>query len=274
MPSGKRLDSTDITQPLSAAADVLGLSIDARQQHALQGYLEALQRWNRIYNLTAIRDPQQMLVQHVFDSLAIIAPLRRRWEDGGNASPDQTVHALDAGSGAGLPGMVIAILQPHWHVTCVDAVEKKTVFIQQVTRSLGLSNVTVRHGRVEDLHSVNLRPPSATSAAAPYAPFLLAPYTFAVSRAFASLRDFAVLAGSQLGEDGVLVAMKAKVPDDEILAVERQTDWHVTAIEPLTVPKLNAKRCLIWLERKHRGEDKDQNDGDDNPPRKDAHAPR
>jgi len=223
--SGQSLPAADGHLALRQAAAALGLTLDARQQQALLDYVAQLQRWNRTYNLTAIRDPHDMLIQHVFDSLAIGAPLRRRWGASGDA-----VHALDVGSGAGLPGIVMAILQPQWHVTCVDAVEKKAVFIQQIARTLGLANVTARHARVETLAR--------------------APYAFAVSRAFASLKDFAVLAGRLLGEDGVLVAMKGKVPEAEIRDLERDTDWQVASVEPLNVPLLDAQRCLIWIERK------------------------
>jgi len=212
---------------LAQAASALGLEMDARQRQALLDYLHQLQRWNAIYNLTAIRDPRQMLIQHVFDSLAIIAPLRRRWQN--------TIDVLDVGSGAGLPGIVIAIMQPHWRVTCVDAVEKKSIFIQQVTQFLGLQNVSAHHARVETLAHAH---PAVH-------------YPLVVSRAFAALKDFAVLAGPRVDGDGALVAMKGKVPDAEIAVVERETAWRVTAIEPLTVPQLDAQRCLIWLKETH-----------------------
>jgi len=258
-----------IAQPLHEAAAVLGLSIDARQQHALQTYLEQLQRWNATYNLTAIRDPRQMLIQHVFDSLTIIAPLRRQWgAQQDNQQDNAAIRVLDVGSGAGLPGMVIAIMQPRWHILCVDAVEKKTVFIQQVTRLLGLKNVTVRHARVESLSFAKPIPASPSLIAPSSDTPSDLPYTFAVSRAFASLKDFARLTGPLLENDGVLLAMKAKVPDAEMLALERETDWRVTLVEPLIVPMLDAQRCLIWLKRK------DKRDDHTLPPSKDAHAPR
>jgi len=229
MPAEKPLDDS-AAQALDAAAQALGLEIDARQRQALLEYLQQLQRWNATYNLTAIRDPQQMLIQHVFDSLAIIAPLQRQW---GAQSGDAAICGLDVGSGAGLPGLVIAIMQPQWRILCVDAVEKKIVFIQQVTRNIGIRNVTARHARIETLAHVH---PDAR-------------YALAVSRAFAALKDFAVLAGPCVAADGVLAAMKGKVPDDEIAAVERDTDWRVAAVQPLAVPQLDAQRCLIWLNR-------------------------
>jgi len=214
---------------LQEAASALGLTITAQQERALLTYLEQLQGWNRTYNLTAIRDPQQMLVQHVFDSMAVVQPLRQHpWR--------APVHVLDAGSGAGLPGVVLALLQPHWHITCVDAVEKKVVFIQQVARSIGLHNVTALHARLER---------ARLSADLP-------PVTFAISRAFAALADFARLTQGLLGaqqDDDTLVAMKGKVPHDEMVALERASDWRVSKVEALSVPHLEADRCLVWLQR-------------------------
>jgi len=221
---------------LQQAARALTLELTSHQQHALLEYLRALQRWNKTYNLTAIRDPQQMLIQHVFDSLAIIAPLRRQWS---GVAP---IRVLDVGSGAGLPGVVIAIMQPHWQITCVDAVDKKIVFIQQVAGILGLQNVRARHTRVETLGRTD---------------DMTAGYTLAVSRAFAALQNFATLAGTQVDAAGVLVAMKGKVPDDEIMTVAHTTAWHVTRVEPLIVPMLNAQRCLVWMQRQS-GSQQDQ----------------
>jgi len=240
-----------MARALEDAAAVLGLDMGPHQRQALLNYLQQLQRWNATYNLTAIRDPRQMLIQHVFDSLAIIAPLRRRWQE--------TIAVLDVGSGAGLPGIVIAILQPHWHITCVDAVEKKSVFIQQVARFLGLRNVAARHARVETLAQAH---PDAR-------------YALVVSRAFAALKDFAVLAGPCVATDGVLAAMKGKAPDDEIAALERDTDWRVAAVEPLTVPQLDAQRCLVWLLRADQttGEPQHERHGLIEPHGKDSHAP-
>jgi len=252
MPAEKPLDA-QFDLALTQAAATLGLTLDARQRQALLAYLQQLQRWNATYNLTAIRDPQHMLVQHVFDSLSIIVPLRRRWQE--------AIDVLDVGSGAGLPGIVIAIMQPHWNVTCVDAVEKKTVFIQQVTRKIGIQNVMAQHARIESLARTH---PAAR-------------YQLAVSRAFAALKDFAVLAGPLVAADGALAAMKGKVPDAEIAAVACETDWRIAAVEPLTVPQLNAQRCLIWLnyagQNKGAWQGKSTQHGQGDPHRKETHAP-
>src|SRR5690606_9538943 len=117
----------EFSKRLQQAADDLQLTLTSHQQEALLAYLSQLQRWNKTYNLTAIRDPSQMLVQHVFDSMSIVMLLRAAMRD--HVASGKPVSVLDVGSGAGLPGTVIAILEPEWQVSCVDAVEKKTAFI-------------------------------------------------------------------------------------------------------------------------------------------------
>lgn len=204
---------------LGAGAQALGLALDERQIERLLAYLDLLLKWNRVYNLTALRDPADMLTHHVLDSLALIAPLRAH--AGGRA-----LRLLDVGSGGGLPGVVIAIGCPGIDVTCVDAVGKKAAFVQQVAGALGLSNLHGRHGRVEAIAG---------------------PFDVVTSRAFASLADFTAWSDGALAEGGVWLAMKGRRPDDEIAALPPAvTVFHV---EPLTVPGLEAERCLVWLRR-------------------------
>lgn len=216
--------ANDVSSLIQQAAQSLGIDVSVEQRQSLQDYLVQLQRWNKTYNLTAIRDPQQMLVQHVFDSLAVVAPLRR------HASADTALHILDIGSGAGLPGIIIGIMQPNWRITCVDAVEKKTAFIRQAASVLRLKNVAAQHNRIEMIQPLQAN--------------------LAVSRAFASLKDFAELTQTHIVEGGRLLAMKGKIPDDEISELERETDWRVDATEQLEVPMLDAQRCLLWLKRR------------------------
>jgi 16S rRNA (guanine527-N7)-methyltransferase len=206
---------------LTEACRQLGLSVDEPQQGKLLRYLEQLQKWNRTYNLTAIRDAEQMLVQHVFDSLAVVRPL--------GAALGVSAELMDVGSGGGLPGVVLAILRPHWRVSCVDAVEKKTAFVRQMSGVLDLPNLQARHARVETLEPAQC--------------------DLVTSRAFASLADFAELAGRHVREGGRLAAMKGKTPDEEIDALREQGVWMVERIEPLAVPELDAQRCLIWMRR-------------------------
>jgi len=210
---------------LTAACTQLGVVADAGAIDKLLGYLEQLQRWNRTYNLTAIRDPQQMLVQHLFDSLAAVGPFASMLAR--EAAPRARIY--DIGAGAGLPGAVLAIMRPDWDVACVDAVEKKMAFVRQVSGVLQLPNLAAIHARVEQLDPAHA--------------------DIVTSRAFASLLDFATLAGRHVRSGGTLVALKGKVPDDEIEQLHAAGQWQVDRIEPLAVPELDAQRCLIWMRR-------------------------
>ena len=129
---------------LGAAAEALGLELADAQFEQLLSYLELIAKWNKVYNLTAVRDPEEMLVQHLFDSLAAVGPLRR--QTGG-----RPIRLLDVGSGAGLPGVVIAICCPDVQVECVDTVGKKAAFVQQAAAQLQLANLRGLHDRVEKL---------------------------------------------------------------------------------------------------------------------------
>ncbi|MBP6319913.1 MAG: 16S rRNA (guanine(527)-N(7))-methyltransferase RsmG [Rubrivivax sp.] len=195
----------------------LGLAPTSAQTSALSNYLDLLQRWNATYNLTAVRDRAGMVTQHLADCLAIIPPLQRRATQG---------RLLDVGSGGGLPGVVIATLLPGWDVTCVDAVAKKIAFVRQVAGSLGLPNLHAEHSRVESLQAL--------------------PFELITSRAFASLADFTALTRKHLAPGGAWLAMKGRVPDDEMAALPPDVD--VFHVEPLHVPGLNAQRCLVWMQ--------------------------
>jgi 16S rRNA (guanine527-N7)-methyltransferase len=209
---------SDPRAALLAAAPSLGLALTEPQVETLCAYLALLGKWVKVYNLTAVRDPQQMLSQHVLDCLAIIDPLRRRRGEG--------FRLLDAGSGGGLPGLVIATLLPRASVTCVDAVGKKAAFIRQAVLELGLRNASAVHSRVEDLVGD--------------------PFDVVASRAFASLADFVTLTRPRLRADGVWAAMKGQLLPDELAAVPADvaTVFHV---EPLRVPMLDADRHLVWM---------------------------
>jgi len=201
-------------EPICAA---LGLTPSEAQSAALLQYLGLLQRWNAVYNLTAVRDPAGMLTQHLADCLAVIPPLARRAGKG---------RLLDVGSGGGLPGIVIATLLPGWDVTCVDAVAKKTAFVRQVAGALALPNLHAMHSRVEQLQAT--------------------PFDLITSRAFASLTDFIALTRRHLAPDGAWMAMKGRAPDDEIAGLP--PDVEVFHVEPLQVPGLDAERCLVWMQ--------------------------
>lgn len=201
------------------AAARLGLTLAAADLDRLLAYLGMLQRWNRVYNLTAVRDPAEMLTHHLLDCLAVMPSLRRH----AGARP---LRLLDVGSGGGLPGVVLAILAPAWDVTCIDAVAKKSSFVRQVAAELSLPNLHARHGRVESLAAG-------------------AGFDVVVSRAFASLPDFVRWTRGCLAPAGVWLAMKGRAPDDEIAALPPGVS--VFHVEQLQVPQLDAQRCLVWL---------------------------
>lgn len=205
---------------LKATAAALGVDLTEAQLSALLGHLDLLQRWNQAYNLTAVRDREAMLVQHLFDCLAVVAPLRRRLPAGGRL--------LDVGSGGGLPGAVIAIAAPEFDVTSIDAVAKKAAFMRQAAGELGLGHWHAVHQRVEELDA--------------------GPFDAVVARAFSSLSDLVRLTERLLAPEGVWAAMKGKVPTDEIGAVPASVD--VFHVEQLQVPELNAERCIVWMKKK------------------------
>lgn len=204
---------------LGAVCGALGLTVDEPTLDRLLAYLSLLQRWNATYNLTAIRDPNEMLTQHLADCLAVVAPLRRQL--GGGTSR----RLLDVGSGGGLPGVVLALLEPLWTVTCVDTVGKKAAFVRQVGAELTLRNLRAEHARVESLKAEG--------------------FDLITSRAFASLADFVGLTRGLLAPAGVWAAMKGKLPEAELAALPAGID--VFHVEPLSVPGLHAERCLVWM---------------------------
>lgn len=213
---------------LTALCAPLGLAPSSEQAQALNGFLGLLARWNSTYNLTAVRDPAAMRVQHLADCLAVIAPLARhalatRWDVRGRL--------LDVGSGGGLPGVVIAILLAGWDVTCVDAVGKKAAFVRQVAGDLRLKNLHAAHSRVEALKA--------------------APFDVITSRAFATLADFVSFTRPLLAVGGVWMAMKGQRPDAEIAALP--PDVEVFHVEQLQVPQLDAQRCLVWMRLRKQG---------------------
>lgn len=218
---------SNIKELLSQDAQALGLDLDEQNLESLQQYLEQLARWNRTYNLTAIRDPEAMRVQHLVDSLSVLPVLDRIFID--RQQPAE-FRILDVGSGGGLPGVVIAVLRPHWQVSCVDAVAKKATFIRQVASVLRLPNLQACHARVEELE--------------------LPQSQVVISRAFASLVDFANLSGKHVAPEGILLAMKGRQPEEELQELEQSgLPWQPTQIETLDVPGLDAERCVVWLRR-------------------------
>ena len=210
---------------LVRAAEAMGLPLSPEAVSRLMAYLELLQRWNRVYNLTALRDPDEMLSHHLIDCLAVLGPLHRML---GSLQPHiDPVRLLDVGSGGGLPGVVLALLEPGWQVSCVDTVAKKANFIRQVAAELRVPNLQGLHARVEAL-------PEAAGT-----------FNVVTSRAFASLADFTAWSRAALAPQGVWLAMKGKLPEEEMAALP--PDVEVFHVEQLQVPELDAQRCLVWM---------------------------
>ena len=208
---------------LRAGLQALDLSLDDQQVGRLLDYMALIQKWNKVYNLTSVRDPAEMLTHHLLDSLAAVPPLQRHLaglgpQDGAGRK------LLDVGSGGGLPGVVFAICCPALSVSCVDTVAKKAAFVQQVAAELRLGNLRGVHARVENLSG---------------------PFDVVSCRAFASLPDFVNWSQAALGEGSVWLAMKAKHPVDELAALPATV--QVFHVEQLEVPGLEAERCIIWM---------------------------
>lgn len=208
---------SDALTVLKSGAAELGLNLSDAQFELLLGYLALIQKWNKVYNLTAVRDPQEMLTHHLLDSLTAVAPLVRHTQG-------QSAKVLDVGSGGGLPGIVLAICRPELDVSCVDTVGKKAAFIQQVVATLKLLNLHGIHARIETLNG---------------------PFDVICCRAFASLPDFVSWSRGALAEQGVWMAMKGKHPQAEIDGLP--ADVQVFHVEPLQVPGLDVERCMVWM---------------------------
>lgn len=213
--------SEDLKLALADGISALGLSLGEDVQKQLLNYMALIQKWNKVYNLTALREPQEILTHHLLDSLSAIGPLLQQTQ-----SFQGVFTFLDVGSGGGLPGVVIAICCPGVSVTCVDTVSKKAAFVQQVAASLKLANLKGLHARVETLTG---------------------PFDVVGSRAFASLPDFVNWSADALAGDGVWMAMKGKLPEEEMSALPPIA--KVFHVEQLHVPGLDAERCMIWMKK-------------------------
>jgi len=216
----KNIDRDGLRARLADGARDLSVSLSEAQIGKLLDYLALLFKWNAVYNLTAVRDPAQMLTQHLLDSLSVVSAF------------DGARRVLDVGAGGGLPGIVLAIwaaeAQPDMRIVMIDTVHKKTAFLTQVKGELNLANVEVQTGRVEQWK---------------------APHAFDVitSRAFAELSDFVTWSGHLLADSGKFIALKGVMPEAEIRKLPQE--WKVTAVRALQVPGLGAERHLVFIER-------------------------
>jgi 16S rRNA (guanine527-N7)-methyltransferase len=221
---------------LVSAASTLGLDLADARIALLLAYMDWLHKWNKVYNLTALRHPDEMLSHHLIDSLTAVDPLQRHiasQRQQGALPQTDPVHVLDVGSGGGLPGVVLAICLPDdVRVTCVDTVNKKAAFIQQVAVALRLPNLKGLHARVETVQGG---------------------FDVVTSRAFASLVDFTAWSRKALQPGAVWMAMKGKHPTEELAALAARSASQAEAgvdvfhVEPLHVPGLDAERCMVWM---------------------------
>ncbi|RPH62671.1 MAG: 16S rRNA (guanine(527)-N(7))-methyltransferase RsmG [Burkholderiales bacterium] len=230
----RAFDRAALSERLLAGLAALGLR--ASLAEPLLAFLALLVKWNAVYNLTAVRDPGQMLTQHLLDSLSIVTPLAERLPQRDGAP---TGRVVDVGSGAGLPGIVLALAWPQVEVLLVEPVGKKTAFLRHCQAELALTNLRVAASRVEALSDAQREP----------VPDLI------VCRAFASLADFVVSIDRLAGPASVVAAMKGAWPGDEIAALP--CPWAVAAALPLQVPGLDAARHLLLLSRAPRSEQVD-----------------
>ena len=207
---------------LAAGAAALGVALDHSQRAQLVAFVDLLAKWNRTYNLTAIRDPERMLTHHLLDALAVLPHLPTRIG----------LRVLDVGSGGGIPGIPLAIARPDWQLVLVDSNHKKVAFMTQAMIELKLANVEAHAVRVEEL--------------APAAPF-----DVVISRAFSDLGTFAATSARHLAANGVLAAMKGVHPDEEL--VDLPPAFVVVAKPALTVPGLDAARHLILMQHRDAG---------------------
>ncbi|WFF39230.1 16S rRNA (guanine(527)-N(7))-methyltransferase RsmG [Moraxella nasibovis] len=207
----------DFARDLQRFAHELQLSFSQTQIEQLLRYLDNLLLWTKAYNLTAITAPKEAFVKHILDCLAIVADLPK--------SESSNVSVLDIGTGAGLPSVIIAIMRPDWQVTALDSNGKKVRFIRQMAGELKLTNIAPVASRIEEFEGE---------------------FDVITSRAFASLEDFVMLAKPYLKADGVLYAMKGKVPSDD--DKKALSDWQI-AVKPVVVPTLPDERCVVYLHK-------------------------
>ena len=201
---------------LEEGIQTLKLALSQQQLDQLLAYLKLLGKWNGVYNLTSVRQPADMVRQHLLDSLAAATAFAN------------TTSILDVGSGGGLPGLVLAIVYPQTPIALIDTVHKKTAFLKQVKAELRLDNVTVYTARVEELQ-VSER------------------FAVITSRAFSELANFVNWAGHLLAADGQMIALKGQHPEQEI--ADLPPGWSITRIESIKVPGLDAQRHLLWIEQ-------------------------
>lgn len=218
-PKSETLGSSDQAL-LEEGIAKLRLGLNAEQHGQLFKYGQLIQKWNRVYNLTAIRNNRELITHHLLDSLAVLPEISFALQ------AEHKPEILDVGAGAGLPGLVFAIAQPTWQITLIDTVQKKAAFMQQAIASLGLKNAQAVHGRVEEYQ-------------------VQKPYNLICSRAFSSIDNFIALGQHLLAENGQFAALKGRVEVDS----EVPAGWRIDALHPIEVPFLDEARHLFMIKR-------------------------
>jgi 16S rRNA (guanine527-N7)-methyltransferase len=202
-----------VEKTLSQGLEALKISGPEEIKRKLLAFIELLHKWNRVYNLTAIRDKEKMLTHHILDSVAVMPFL-------------YGVDVLDVGSGAGLPGVPLALVSPERQFVLLDSNAKKTRFLQQVKAELGLTNLTVETARVERFH------PAKT-------------FDTVISRAYSSISQFLIAAGTHCKQNGVIIAMKGEYPEAELRAIPE--GYSIKAVLAVNVPFLQAQRHIVKI---------------------------
>ena len=212
----KSFNREKLAQRLSEGLEELRISLESEKQEKLLDYLSLLNKWNAVYNLTAVREPEKMVVQHLLDSLAVVPEF------------EQARNVLDVGSGGGLPGMVLGIVYPEIQVSLIDKVQKKGAFLNQVKAELGLQNVSVYTGPVESLETD-------------------ASFDVITSRAFSDLKTFVDLSEHLLEQEGRFIAMKGIVPHEEMEVMPE--GYEIVSVKPVSVPGMDAQRHLLFIKK-------------------------
>jgi 16S rRNA (guanine527-N7)-methyltransferase len=221
----KEQDKNKILIDIPKAFDLLKLKQNAVKEDKLARYAQLILKWNKTYNLTALKNLQDIYTQHLYDSLSVIEPIEAYLKK----QNIEEANIFDVGSGAGLPGVIISIMCPQINVVCIDSVGKKVAFVKHVASMLQLKNLNAQHQRIENWKTE--------------------PAEIVISRAFTSLVNFTKLAGMHVQNNGQMIAMKAHLSKDELEEFEQQELWQINHVENLFVPNMTAVRCLVWINK-------------------------
>ncbi|AGF47298.1 glucose inhibited division protein B [Candidatus Kinetoplastibacterium desouzaii TCC079E] len=216
------LNRDNIGSLLFESCDKMNVYLSIEQKDMLEKYSSYIKHWNNIYNITSIKNTFDIVTNHIIDSISVLPSLDK-------LSIKKNINICDVGSGAGLPGIILSIMRPDWNIFCVESIGKKTAFMRQAIGVLNLSNLKIIQSRVESLHGYK--------------------FDILISRAFSSLKNFVLLSKHLVDSEGLICAMKGKIPEEEILEFSDIKDLYIDNIEILKVPNLKAQRCLIIIKK-------------------------